>query len=160
MNDERYHYLECGLDDVYLVNGFERFETARGTSIAIKDIDTLHRVIGEHLCRDKKELRGKEFRFIRREMSMSQATLAELLDVREQTVHRWETGKSPLPKTAETLMRLLYTDRIRSVRDRLKRIADLEDEIDHLQEMIFELKEVKQREQSSEQSPAQWALAA
>ena len=71
MNDERYHYLECGLDDVYLMNGFERFETARGISIAIKEIDKLHQAIGEHLCRHKKELSGKEIRFLRREMLMS-----------------------------------------------------------------------------------------
>ena len=139
MNDERYHYVECGLDGIYLVNGFKRFESARGTSIAIEDIDTLHRAIGEHLCRKKKDLNGKEFRFLRREILMSQATLAELLDMTEQTVHRWETGKTPMPKAAETLIRLLYTDRVHSVRDRLKRIADLEDEIDHRQEMNFRL---------------------
>ena len=68
--NEGYHYVECGLDDVYLENGFERIESARGTSIAIRDIDALHRVIGDHLCRRRKELSGKEIRFLRREMLM------------------------------------------------------------------------------------------
>ena len=102
---EKYHYLECGLDDVYLANGFVRFESKRGgTSIAIRDIDTLHQAIGEHLCQKKKDLSAKEFRFLRREMLMSQSILARLLDVGEQTVHRWETGKwrrgesNPRPK--------------------------------------------------------------
>lgn len=162
MNDERYHYLECGLDDVYLVNGFERFETARGTSIAIKDIDTLHNVISEHLCRDKKELSGKEFRFLRREMLMSQALLADLFDVKEQTVHRWETGKSPLPRAADSLIRLMYMDKVSSVRDRLKRIADLEDEIDHRQDMTFKLKKIRQKRKSTRRTPTptQWELEA
>ncbi len=140
MNDEKYHYLECGLDDVYLVNGFERKESPRGLSIAINDIDKLHRAIGEYLCLRKKELTGKEIRFLRRELLMSQSTLAHLLDVGEQTVHRWETGKSDMPRAAEALLRLMYRkDTASGVRDQLNRIADLEDEIDHKQQMIFEL---------------------
>ena len=143
MYDERYHYLECGLGDVYLVNGFERTESARGTNIAIRDIDTLHRAIGEHLCRDRKDLNGKEIRFLRREMLMSQTTLAHLFDVSEQTVHRWETGKASMSRAAEALLRFLYTDKVEGfegrIRDRLNRIADLEDEIDHTREMVFVL---------------------
>lgn len=137
---EKYHYLECGLDDVYLVNGFERTESARGRSIAIRDIDALHRAIGEYLCLNKKDLNGKEIRFLRREMLMSQSTLARLFDVGEQTVRRWETGKVNMPRAAEALLRLMYTEDSKSrVRDRLKRIADLEDEMDHNRQMIFEL---------------------
>ena len=94
MHDERYHYTECGLDDVFLLNGFEWNVSPRGKTIAIKEIDALNRAIGEHLSRHKKELGGKEMRYLRREMLMSQATLAHLLKVSEQTIHRWETEKS------------------------------------------------------------------
>ncbi|MYF89245.1 MAG: helix-turn-helix domain-containing protein [Boseongicola sp. SB0676_bin_33] len=162
MNDERYHYLECGLDDVYLMNGFERFETARGISIAIKEIDKLHHAIGEHLCRHKKELSGKEIRFLRREMLMSQAMLAKLLDVTEQTVHRWETGKSRMPRASEWLIRLLYMNKVPSVRNRLRGIADLEDEIDRRQDMILKLKKTRQKRNSARRapSPTQWELEA
>ncbi len=162
MKDERYHYLECGLDDVYLVNGFERFETPRGASVAIREIDTLHRVIGEHLCRDKKGLNGKEFRFLRREMLMSQSMLANLFDVKEQTVHRWETGKSPVPRATERLIRLMYMNKVSNVRDRLKKIADLEDEIDHRQDMILKLEKITQKRKPARRpaAPAQWELKA
>ena len=162
MKDERYHYLECGLDDVYLVNGFERFETARGASIAIKEIDALHEAIGERLCRDTKELGGKEFRFLRREMLMSQAVLANLFDVKEQTVHRWETGKSPVPKTAESLMRLMYMNKVLNVRNQLKRISDLEDEIEHRQDLIFRLKRSRRQGEPDRRDPppAHWELEA
>ena len=164
MHDERYHYVECGLDDVYLMNGYERTQSARGTSVAIRDIDTLHRAIGEYLCRQKKDLSGKEIRFLRREMLMSQATLAHLLEVGEQTVHRWETEKNNMPKAAEALIRLLYTEQTRSgrvsIRDRLKRIADLEDEIDHTQEVIFRLTMDEKSGKSTRKSSGRWALAA
>ena len=162
MNDERYHYLECGLDDVYLVNGFERFETARGTSIAIKEIDKLHKAIGKNLCRHKKELNGKEFRFLRREMLMPQAVLANLFGVKEQTVHRWETGKSPVPRAVESLVRLMYMDEVPNVRKQLRRIADIEDEIDHQRDLILKLKEIRHKRNSAQRVPAQeqWELEA
>ena len=50
-----------------------------------------------------------------------------------------------MPRATEWLIRLLYMNRVPSVRDRLKRIADLEDEIDHRQDMILKLKEIRQK---------------
>ena len=166
MIDERYHYVECGLDDVYLENGFERFESPRGTSIAIRDVDALHREIGQHICNEKKDLSGKELRFLRREMLMSQVSLAHMLGVKEQTVHRWEAGKTTMPKAAEAILRYLYMEQIKASRDglraSLKRIADLEDEIHHRQQMIFKLKKSERAGQSarSRSAPPRWALAA
>ena len=96
MHGKRYHYVECGLNDVYLRNGFKRSRSPRGSSVSISNIDGLHRVIGEHLSRHKKELNGKELCFLRREMLLSQATLAHLLDVSEQTIHRWEADKTTI----------------------------------------------------------------
>ena len=155
MHDERYHYTECGLDDVFLLNGFEWNMSPRGKTIAIKDIDALSRAIGEHLSRFKRELSGKEMRYLRREMLMSQATLAHLLKVSEQTIHRWETEKSAFPRAAEALVRMLYLEHgsveKETLRDTLNRIADLEEEVDRNQEMIFALSRGGRRG---------WALAA
>ena len=155
MHDDRYHYTECGLDDVFLMNGFEWNASPRGRTIAIKDIDALNRAIGEHLSRRKKDLSGKEMRFLRREMLMSQATLAHLLKVSEQTIHRWETGKSAFPKAAEAVIRRLYLEHgsveKETLRDTLTRIADLEEELDRSQAMTFALSKGRQRG---------WALAA
>ena len=164
MSTERYHYLECGLDDVFLMNGFQRFESPRGTSIAIRDIDGLHRAIGDHLCNRKKDLSGKEIRFLRREMLLSQASLARMLDVKEQTVHRWETEKTGIPGAAETLLRLLYLEKIdeagESLRSRLKRIADLEDDMDRARKMNFRLDTDGPSRRSTGGKPDCWALAA
>ncbi len=155
MHDERYHYTECGLEEVFLLNGFEWNTSPRGRTIAIKDIDALNRAIGEHLSRRKKDLSGKEMRFLRREMLMSQATLAHLLKVSEQTIHRWETGKSAFPKAAEALIRRLYLEHgsteTESLRDSLTRIADLEEQLDRSHEMTFALSKKPRRS---------WALAA
>src|SRR3989339_1757965 len=102
MNEQtHYHYNECGLDNIYLSNGFKFMKTPRGNSISIHDIDGLHKAIGLYLATSKKDLSKKEIRFLREEMLMSQPTLGRLLGVSEQSVRRWETGKTEIPKPSE-----------------------------------------------------------
>ena len=155
MHEERYHYTECGLDHVFLMNGFEWSASPRGKTLAIKDIDALHRAIGKHLSRCKQALSGNELRFLRQEMLMSQATLAHLLDVSEQTVHRWEAEKTSCPRAADALIRRLYLEHgdaaDEKLRDVLRRIADREDALDREHELTFALSSGPQGE---------WALAA
>jgi DNA-binding transcriptional regulator YiaG len=128
-----YHYTECGLDNIHLSNGFKFMETSRGKAVSIHDVDGLHKAIGLYLITAAKDLSKKEIRFLRDEMLMSQATLGQLLGVGEQTVHRWETGKTTIPKPSEFLLRLLYREHVDNQNGKisilLKEIADLEDRI-------------------------------
>ena len=41
-----YHYTGCGLDNIYLANGFERKVTPYGEGVSIADADGLHEAIG------------------------------------------------------------------------------------------------------------------
>jgi len=128
-----YHYTECGLENVFLSGGVDFFDGPRGKQITIRDLEGLHAAIGRFLVNEKKHLSGRELRFLRHEMVMSQSLLATLLDVAEQTVHRWETGKTEVPKPAEALVRMLYNEHLgnnETVKAALKRIAALEDEMD------------------------------
>ena len=158
MSDDKYHYTECGLDYVYLLNGFEIVETPQGSAISIRNIDALHQVIGEFLYDQNAGLGGKEIRFLRSEMEMSQQTFAHLFSVDERTVSRWETEAISMPKQADALLRLLYEEHANlgneSIKDILERIADLEDEIDRTYERIFQLRETEHGE------PEVWARAA
>jgi putative transcriptional regulator len=129
---ETYHYKECGLDYIYLAGGFHYVDGPGGRrQVVIKNIDQLQEAIGRMLIEDKKNLSGREIRFLRHEMLMSQATLAKLLEVSEQAVHRWEKGKTgQVPKPAEALIRLLYREHIQAgggIRKKLEKLADLED---------------------------------
>ena len=110
MENQPYHYRQCGLDHVYLVNGFERADTKYGESIRVHDIDGLHRAIGLHLIEQKRPLTGAEVRFIRHELDLSQRGLGVLLDKSGQTVARWEKGEVQIDGTAERLLRLLYSN--------------------------------------------------
>ena len=136
MKADMYHYIECGLDDVWLENGFRYRESDRGMTVSISAVDALHEAIGINLCENRRTLTGREIRFLRHEMLMSQSVLALLLDVKELTINRWETGKTSMPRAAEILIRLLYMEKVRNragkVMNALKRIGDIEDRIDRM----------------------------
>jgi DNA-binding transcriptional regulator YiaG len=139
MTERPYHYRESGLDSVYLMNGFVIRETERGQLTNIADIDGLHQAIGRVLLDERKRLSGKEFRFLRHELGMSQSVLAELIGTDEQTVARWEKGQTKAPKTAEATLRLLYEEKLNGnvrVSETLRRIADLEASLDRRMEFV------------------------
>lgn len=41
-----YHYTECGLSNVYLVNGFNVIETPEGKAVSVNDVEELHKALG------------------------------------------------------------------------------------------------------------------
>lgn len=128
-----YHYTECGLDDVYLASGVDYVDTPAGQSVVIQDIDGLHDAIGRFLVQERKVLSGPEIRFLRHELLMSQGSLAKFLGVTEQTVRRWEQGRQEIPRAADAVLRSVYSEKAggnEKISTILKRIADLEDELD------------------------------
>lgn len=130
----KYHYTECGLDNVYLINGFEPVSTPRGEGIKIQDIEGLHKAIGLMLTEEKQNLNGKEFRFLRHEMNMTQRTLAEILRVNVQRVARWEKGQTQtIDGPSQNILRLLYCEFVggnTQIVEPLKRLAELDEALE------------------------------
>ena len=130
MKEERYHYTECGLDNIYLLNGFDSVETSHGRSIVIEDVDGLHDAIGRYLIHEKKKLDGREVRFLRLELGLSQSSLGILLGVDEQSVARWEKGQTAKFAAAEKIIRALYSEHVggnEKISEFLKQLADLDE---------------------------------
>jgi DNA-binding transcriptional regulator YiaG len=128
-----YHFTECGLDNVYLVNGFTHEESAQGKIVRTDDLDGLLRAIAEHLVFGKRTLKGRETRFLRHHLNLSQRALAMLLAVDEQTVAGWEMGTTKLNGAAERMIRLMCAEQLRgsgSVRAFLQDTAALDDPAD------------------------------
>lgn len=98
------HYTDCGLDNVYLLNGFED----DGEALRIKDLEGLHRAIGLNIATERKAPSGKELRFLRDEMDMTQAELGRLLGISSQSVARWEKGQTESIGAAIFGVRVLY----------------------------------------------------
>lgn len=106
-DSEPYEYRGCGLEGVFLLNGYETHYHDGERHVIIKDIDGLHIAIGRHLVLHRKALSPKEIRFLRRTMKLSQAELAARLSKTSQSVARWEKGISDIPGPAEKLLRVM-----------------------------------------------------
>lgn len=106
-----YHYTQCGLDNVWLENGYTVKKTAYGQAIAIEDADSLHQTLALELIAKQGRLSGKELKFLRVAMGLSQGGLGKLLGATEQSVSLWErTGK--VPQAADGLTRLLAAEKL------------------------------------------------
>jgi DNA-binding transcriptional regulator YiaG len=87
---DMYHYRECGLPNVYLVNGYREAEMPYGRGVSIEDVEGLHMAIAQALIEEKPSLSGLEVRFIRKLLELTQTQLAQMLGVEDQSVRRWE----------------------------------------------------------------------
>ena len=103
----RYHYRECGLDNIFLINGFELVETEYGPGVRISRADQLDAAIAESLTEKPAPLTGKEFRFLRIMLDMSQKCIGELMGKEAQTVAIWEKSPSLNPDV-DFLIRHIY----------------------------------------------------
>ncbi len=105
-----YQYTECGLDNVWLRNGYRKVEREGKTVVLIEDEFGLHRAIGKRVCQQK-FINGDEFKFLRREMKMSQDRLGAVLGVSENMVYLWEK-RSAIPRQAIATVKAMYLEYI------------------------------------------------
>lgn len=106
-----YLYRDCGLENVFLMNGFTRRETPYGVTYAIDDVDGLHAAVARALAKKPVPLSGAEFRFLRQYLKMSQRRFGELLDKDEQSVAKWEKEDN-VPRYAEPAIRNLVREKL------------------------------------------------
>lgn len=106
--EKPYHYKECGLDNIYLMNGYNIEEVDGEQYVSIDSVDELWKAIGLNLVTTKKILSAKEVKFLRGQMEKTQSEIAALLRVEDQTVARWEKGKVKLSGGADVAFRALF----------------------------------------------------
>lgn len=132
----RYHYTECGLDYVYLENGFRLEETPYGAGVSIEDADELHETIALAIIMSPHAIRGQELRFLRSMLDVSQAGLGDLVGKSRAAIARWEAGTDdPIPGEADRLLRMFYALKVNG-HDVAVKILDLLTQIDELQHRI------------------------
>jgi DNA-binding transcriptional regulator YiaG len=107
-----YRYTECGLDNV-LIEGMNVLVDDGGEkSITIPNINGLHRVIALGIVRKRSSINGKELRYLRSEMGMTQAQLAQVVHREPLTISRWERGEDVIDANAEALIRVCATQEL------------------------------------------------
>lgn len=140
---EPLHYTDCGLDNIYLNNGFELEQVDGEPALSIADLDGLHRAIGLHIVLERKAPSAKELRFLRNELDMSQADLAGVLGVSDQTVARWEKGQCEANGAAVFGLRMIYVlslvpeqqrqELLNGLLDRLRKLTEMDEVSDCIQ---------------------------
>jgi len=124
-----YHYIESGLDNIWLDNGYVVHETVYGTGISIEDTQGLHKAISQCLIDLPKRLNGAELRFLRLELDLTQKDLAGILGVEEQALRRWEKNRSKfINGSTDRLLRAIVKEYLHgdgSLRAMIDRLAEL-----------------------------------
>jgi len=141
MMAEPYHYKMCGLDDIYLLNGFKIQTTEYGQGVSVENAQELHKEIGRFLILNRKALSRKEIKFLRKEMEVTQEDLGQCLGVTGQTVARYEKGETEIPGPVDKLIRFLYAFHLLPEEQRAKFL----EEVMKAQE---ELREIDEKESS------------
>lgn len=99
-----------GLRNVWLANGYEVRQTRHGKAVIYHDLDGLVHSICQALTHKEGWLTGAEFRYLRLNLGLSQASLGKLLDVTEQSVAGWEK-RGRIPRLADKHLRLLWLEK-------------------------------------------------
>jgi len=120
-----HHYVNCGLDYVWLLSGFDYVATPQGRGVRIHDLDGLQRAIADRVINAPMRLRGQEVRFLRSMLDMTQESLARALGQTRASVARWEGARDkPIPGASDRALRLYYAAQTADG-PAVRRLADL-----------------------------------
>lgn len=106
--DAPFHYRRSGLDNIYLLNGFEAEWEDGERYVTVLDVDGLHQAIGLHLVTNRKILAPKEIKFLRKTLNLTQAEMGRLIGQSDQQIARWEKGENNINGPADRLLRLMF----------------------------------------------------
>lgn len=107
-----FQYTASGLTDVWLLNGFRVEETPDGPALRIEDADGLHNAIARSIVTAKRPIGAAELRYLRKLLGLSQANVARLIGVSDQTIARWEKAETGIDPAADRLIRFVVLEHL------------------------------------------------
>lgn len=110
-----YRYTACGLDNVFLVGLPQCTDRAGDETITIPNINVLHATLLLAVAQKPTGLDPKEIRFLRTELGLTQAELAQVVHKDTQTIGRWERGETPVDGSSETVLRKMALEELGEV---------------------------------------------
>lgn len=106
-----YHYLECGLDNVYLHN-VPRTKDVKGEEvICMLKINKLHKAIAEGIITKQGPLTGKEICFLRTFLGESLEGFSRLIGKDISELEDWEKCVSIPDATTDILIRTIVKEK-------------------------------------------------
>lgn len=152
IKDQPYKFAECGLNVV--LYGITQYEcpNCKETYAAIPNVSKLHRIIGTHICRERKALLiPGEVKFLRKDLQLKAKELALIMGVTASTVSRWENGKKDIGEAHDRLLRSIY---MMYATEQSQHII-CEGAIDLFKELPAKRKQIKQEKEIS-LNPQEW----
>ena len=108
----KYHYTECGLDNVYIYCPDPVRDDANGKVFEIKAIGLLHSIIAVGIILHEYAMSYKELKFLRSEFGFTVSEWAKILRADVARVVAWESGDEKIPETTEILIRKLASEKL------------------------------------------------
>jgi len=122
-------YKGCGLDDIWLTSGYDIEEVDGEQSLTIRNLDGLLEAIAQWLVMKRKVLNGKEIRFLRQQLDLTQSELARLVGCDSQQIARYEKSENKMPGPSGRLLRMLVREHYQGevpVRKILEALEDMD----------------------------------
>jgi len=114
---EPLHYTACGLDNVYLCSGFIREEFDGEIYTSVKSMDHLYMMIAFSLSIKRRQLTGKELRFLRKYLDLTQNEMSDRLDVHRKTINAYECERKAISWNVQTILQIIaLTDIIKTLK--------------------------------------------
>jgi DNA-binding transcriptional regulator YiaG len=136
MNEpDLHHYVESGLDYVWLAGGFIREETPYGPAVMVENASALDRALADVVLRHRRHLTGQEVRFLRGLVDLTQDDLGKLLGKDAQSVARWERSKTKIPPTEDRALRQIFLEYLgiqQRFTDTTRQVAAIERDVNTL----------------------------
>jgi putative transcriptional regulator len=135
---EPFLYKGCGLDDIWLVSGYDLNTDEDGERTAtIRNLDGLLKAIGISLVSNRKLLSGREVRFLRVQMDLTQSELARLLGCDAQQIARYEKGENRVSGPVSRIIRMLYSEHAGGTFNVRKMLEDLDQLDSRIHDKLF-----------------------
>ncbi len=136
-----YHYVESGLDNVYLYGVTEyNCPKCKNKMVRIPRPFQLHIILAIAISQKEGHLSGSEIRFLRKEVGMPAKALAEAVGVTPQSISRWENEKEKQSESHDRLIRYIFRF---MMQERLKTTINyLEDTLKQAEVVSFKNKRV------------------
>ena len=102
----RYPFAECGLRNVVL-QGVEiaRCGKCGNDDVVIPHLNDLMRALAFAVVSQPYRLQGEDVKFLRKYLNMTQAQLAELLDIHKTNLSKWENNEDKIGEQSDRLIR-------------------------------------------------------
>jgi len=108
-----YRYTDSGLENVIIEGVNFLVDDSGDECVVIPNINGLHKAIAHGIVTRRSSMNGSEIRFLRTEMGMTQAELADVLHREALTLSRWERDEMNIDGNAEAVLRLLTIQKLK-----------------------------------------------